>query len=99
MKSMSRDLSQFLLRPAIVCLLSGFLLGQMTLAMAARNEQGNAALGYALVFLISAAASLTLFLKHRHAERLSAQVAAPVHLWLLILCGGVMASMYLPLLA
>jgi hypothetical protein len=72
---------------------AGLLLGRGVVGLAMRHEGSVGGLLIALVFLLSGAASATLFLHHVHQQR-RRSVPAPTQAWLLTLAAGVMAAMH-----
>jgi drug/metabolite transporter (DMT)-like permease len=78
----------------LACAGIGLLLGQMVMGIAARHEGSIAGLSCALIFLLSASASVALFLKHQHVEKRPRGETAPMRDWIATLGAGVLASIY-----
>lgn len=71
---------------------AGLMLGQIVLALAMHHGRSVEGLGFALVFLLAGAASVTCLLAHRHQQRRPRSEPAPMRLWVGALALGVLAS-------
>lgn len=74
--------------------IAGLLLGRIVMGLCARHEGSVGGLLVALVFLVSGAASVTLFLHHLHQQRRGREVPAPTQTWLVTLAAGVLAAVH-----
>ena len=83
---------QFVRTPFVACIATGFVLGQMVLAMAERQDHRLAGFGCAAMCVLSAGTSLTLFLRHQHVQSGRPAQSAPVHAWVVLLGLAVLAS-------
>lgn len=73
---------------------AGLLLGRIVMGLSVRHEGSAGGLLIALVFLLSGAAAVTLFLHHLHQKRRGRDVPAPTQTWLVTLAAGVLASIH-----
>jgi len=89
-----KPLPAFIAYQQLLCLATGGLLGQMVMGIATRHNGSALGLSYALVLLVSGAASLALLLKHLHIERHARSKPAPMQAWMLLLSAGVLGSFY-----
>jgi hypothetical protein len=90
----AKPLPAFTAYQRLLCLATGGVLGQMVMGIAARHNGSALGLSYALVLVLSGAASLALLLKHLHLERQPRGKPAPMQTWLLMLSSGVLGSIY-----
>ena len=95
---MSKPPAQTLPQPSPLTVLAagfaGLLLGRIVMGLSVRHEGSAGGLLVALVFLVSGAASVTLFLHHIHQQRRGPDVPAPMQTWLLTLAAGVLAAIH-----
>lgn len=94
--SSAKPLPAFIAYQQLLCLATGGVLGQMVMGIATRHNGSALGLSYALVLVLSGAASLALLLKHLHIERQprGRSAPAPMQAWLLLLGAGVLGSIY-----
>lgn len=93
-KPPAQTLPQLSPRTVLAAGLAGLLLGRIVMGLSVRHEGSAGGLLVALVFLVSGAASVTLFLNHLHQQRRGPDVPAPTQAWLLTLAAGVLAAIH-----
>jgi hypothetical protein len=81
-------------RAVMASAIAGLLLGRIVMGLSVRHEGSAGGLVVALVFLVSGAASVTLFLNHMHQQRRGSDVPAPTVTWLMTLAAGVLAAIH-----
>jgi hypothetical protein len=81
-------------RTLLAAAIAGLLLGRIVMGLSARHEGSAGGLLIALVFLVSGAVSVTLFLNHLHQRKRGPDVPAPTQTWLVTLAAGVLAAIH-----
>ena len=79
----------------VACAVTGLLMGQIVMGIAAMHEDGVFGLTLALVFVLSGSASLVLFLSHLHAEQRPRTEPAPFRFWMLTIGATLVGSISL----
>lgn len=90
----SKPLPAFIAYQQLLCLATGGMLGLLVMGISQRHNGSALGLSYALVLVLSGAASLVFLLKHLHIERQPRNKPAPTQSWLLLLSAGVMGAIY-----
>lgn len=81
-------------QPMLTSVTVGLLMGQVVMGLSVQHQGSLIGLGFALVFLFSGSASLLLWLLERH-RRERVPYPPRVYHWLVMLCGGLLASICL----
>jgi hypothetical protein len=93
-KTPAQTLTPLSPRAVMASAIAGLLLGRIVMGLSVRHEGSAGGLVVALVFLVSGAASVTLFLNHVHQRRRGPGVPAPTVTWLMTMAAGVLAAIH-----
>jgi len=93
-KILAQSVAPLLSSGMFICAVVGGVMGQLVMGISVHHDGSYLGLAIALVFVLSAGASVTLFLNHRHVEQRPRTEPAPIQRWLLTLGTAMIASIW-----